>query len=1113
MKTTAKKVLHVLLQSLVFVLLAVGFVACNEESKRPSGSQSGTESTLTLSQTSIEMTVWQSKTIYVDYNGAETVVWSVSGEDLVVSVTDGVINALKTGEAVVTATAGEQKAECKVKVNAPDEGLFALEIVEANPVSYVGEDTIVEAALLYDGAPLSGVDYAYESYNAEVAEVSASGVISAKTLGEATVLVSATVSGFEFNAAVNLSVVPVGKVGLERNKIEIYALASVGGQTFENSSQIEAKAYEREEEVREAILTYEAEDSAQDIFTVDGTGLITAVNAGTATLVLSYKGSDGQTVTDEVTIVVKPVEIVASAEPLLIDLSEGAYAIDTKAVFGEALSFTQATVSDELLSTAIGFEGNSLDFSNISAGEKTLSLSTRNVIYSVGADIWSMLIETKEDLTALQTATNGRYRLENDLSMRGVEWKYADETVKFSGTFDGQNHTLEGLTLNGANGLFAVLSGNATVKNLKLSDCVLTATAKTTGSLAATLEGYAGATAKIDNVTLSVIDKGVENGGLIGGVRSGATLSVNALNIRHYEALRSQNSGAVFGKCLGTVTFTKTEVISASLLCGTKADADNSVATAESLNALEISVKPVALDSLNAATVSDDGTELELDAAVGSVSKILVYGNDLREETVSGRNYTLTRSDVRGLQGGAVEVWFENAGGEEFFYEIPLTAKWTMTQANATDLLLATVDEIELGGNIDLSGIEWKPTKTFTGTLDGKGYSISDLSLGNSTGATVDGLFKVIDGATIKNLYLKDVKLKNFSGALAYQYAGAPVIENVVVSAASVTERSGGIVNRATNLTDKLTLKDVLVVFPSSGAQKLGFVGGFQTRSVSLENCHFVGGNGLLVAADGALVVGEGSTYTVYSNTFDLYTAINEETASLTELAKKAVTDALALTEINKENISLLQTATTGYYMLTENIDMTGVAWSPSGTFSGILDGNGHTISNFAPNGAFGLFNTFAGTVKNLAIKDFKGTRSKGFGFIAYQPSGTVTIENVFITSTVDPADNEGGLFRQLNSGAIVMKNVIMVVPATTKTVYGFATSMVQSGKSVTVENCHLIGANGKLCGLRTSGSGWGEASVTGTPNFYTDVAAFKAAQSGLTLTDFLNTMANTLTA
>ncbi len=84
-----------------------------------------------------------------------------------------------------------------------------------------------------------------------------------------------------------------------------------------------------------------------------------------------------------------------------------------------------------------------------------------------------------------------------------------------------------------------------------------------------------------------------------------------------------------------------------------------------------------------------------------------------------------------------------------------------------------------------------------------------------------------------------------------------------------------------------------------------------------------------------------------------------------------------------------------GKYYLTADVT---VAATVPGTFTGTIDGNGHTITVSAP-----LFAEFNGTIKNAVLAggvDYTATESP-VGVLAVQTSGTAVVENVKNTATV----------------------------------------------------------------------------------------------------------------
>ena len=106
----------------------------------------------------------------------------------------------------------------------------------------------------------------------------------------------------------------------------------------------------------------------------------------------------------------------------------------------------------------------------------------------------------------------------------------------------------------------------------------------------------------------------------------------------------------------------------------------------------------------------------------------------------------------------------------------------------------------KLAGNIDMSvyaaGEGWKPVENFSGRFDGRGYTISNLTINRPTQSYV-GLFKEITStASVINLTFTNVNItgENYTGVLAGTMTGN--IQNIIISGGSVTggNRVGGLV-------------------------------------------------------------------------------------------------------------------------------------------------------------------------------------------------------------------------------------------------------------------------------------------------------------------------------
>lgn len=78
----------------------------------------------------------------------------------------------------------------------------------------------------------------------------------------------------------------------------------------------------------------------------------------------------------------------------------------------------------------------------------------------------------------------------------------------------------------------------------------------------------------------------------------------------------------------------------------------------------------------------------------------------------------------------------------------------------------------------------------------------------------------------------------------------------------------------------------------------------------------------------------------------------------------------------NAKDLSVMREKPSAHYVLAANINFNDASWA-SFDFSGVLDGNGYTISNMIINGGMGMFNTLTGNVHDLFLKNVKVTKSE----------------------------------------------------------------------------------------------------------------------------------------
>lgn len=190
----------------------------------------------------------------------------------------------------------------------------------------------------------------------------------------------------------------------------------------------------------------------------------------------------------------------------------------------EETSQSYEQYEDETVNTEDGAESNSAEVSLMAAG-------TPNYIY------------TAEDLNNVRNDLSGVYYLQNDIDLSSYsEWTPlgtgTDTGQYFSGIFDGQGHTISGLTMSGNgytySGLFGVSRG--IIKNVNVS--VTIKDAATAGGLV----GYLYYSGTVENCSLS---GSVEGNGDIGGLIGKAESSDNDILIRNcYSMANATNTSS-----------------------------------------------------------------------------------------------------------------------------------------------------------------------------------------------------------------------------------------------------------------------------------------------------------------------------------------------------------------------------------------------------------------------------------------------------------------------------------------------------------------------------------------------------------------------------------------
>ncbi|MHC4501196.1 MAG: GLUG motif-containing protein [Planctomycetota bacterium] len=157
------------------------------------------------------------------------------------------------------------------------------------------------------------------------------------------------------------------------------------------------------------------------------------------------------------------------------------------------------------------------------------------------------------------------------------------------------------------------------------------------------------------------------------------------------------------------------------------------------------------------------------------------------------------------------------------------------------------------------------------------------------------------------------------------------------------------------------------------------------------------------------------------------------------------------------------------YFVVTNDIDMSsipGTAYNNIYPFTGVFDGNNHTISNFSfviTTGRVGLFgNVDGGAVKDLGLVDPHVDAGAWVGSLAGSIEGGATISNCYVKGgSVSGRFNIGGLVGEIDTpGGGTVSNCYATCNVTGSDFgIGGLVGKIESGSGGTVTKCYATGS------------------------------------------------------
>ena len=561
----------IILFSICLTAMSALFVSCGNGEPVSSGSYGsddvGGKTKISLSIDKITLARYSDYTLTVKYTGEGEVVWS-SSDERVATVENGYVVALNNGEAVITATVGEAKAECGVSVNETEGLTPVLCVSDENTINiFNSSDYELTPYVLFDGKKYQAESLIFESSDKNVADVDKNGTVTAKAYGTVAITVTGKWRGVSSDvlvAVVNFKVIPDVSITVknaEGDSIEsfsVYALSELDGQTFKNSETFIVAVEDNRHAIENPDVEWMIAEGGENLISLSGGVLKSKGIAGETTVIASATVNGEVYSTQPIKVeVLKPV--VEKQINKDADLYRQKFASDFSDIFtdGKAIAAIYDITGDKF---DIGYTTDGeADFSNngITPGERKWVVYNDAYGYEINVLAASIVIRTASDFVDMYDATckgvwkyEGYIVLDADIDFAGFDYnsekkasvwwsnrgsassagffinttqgnaeEYGGVTAAvtrwlgradgFTGTFDGRGHIIKNLSVE-LYGLFPNIKEGSVFKNVAFVNAdVKTSSAVISAAIEGTVENvYIEVSA--DNTWLKI--------GYIGGV-------------------------------------------------------------------------------------------------------------------------------------------------------------------------------------------------------------------------------------------------------------------------------------------------------------------------------------------------------------------------------------------------------------------------------------------------------------------------------------------------------------------------------------------------------------------------------------------------------------------
>ncbi|MCL2718168.1 MAG: hypothetical protein FWE14_05250 [Lachnospiraceae bacterium] len=630
------------------------------------------------------------------------------------------------------------------------------------------------------------------------------------------------------------------------------------------------------------------------------------------------------------------------------------------------------------------------DFANIWELEDGAFPALKGLGGAISTDY--IAITTAEELSAISDNLSGNFRLEADIDLSGTGWQpIGTATTPFSGILAGNGHTIAGLAVNLATqdniGLFGVNAGLITELNIRNADIT---GRNSVGVLAGQNRGL------ISNVTIN--GGNLRATGILGGLAGINTASgtiENSASINIINLTASSNIvGGLIGNNQGAITNSSSKGI--SILSGP----DNIGG----------------LTGVNSGTIneSESNNNIVGRSNIGGLIGSMTAG--IVEQSHATGNINSTGSAVGGFIGNL-------SGG-------------TINKSSATGLITANSNNI--GGFIGSMSNGTVSESSAAGNTTTSSFTAGGF-IGSFTRGIIEQSYATGSTNATANIggFVGNMVVANNTSAIIRNSFASGSVSSALSAGGFVGNMGTGTSASVSRIENSYTISSNINGFRGTATGTIQILSSYFSTTIT---------NRLSSAPEAKTTVQMKSQETFDGWDFaDIWELENGSFPALKGLGGAISTDYIAIT--TAEELSAIRNNLSGNFRLEADIDLSRIGWQPIGNtitpFSGILDGNGYTITGLTANlttqDNVGLFSVNAGIITDLIIKDPNIIGRNNIGALAGQNRGLIT--NITVDGgSLRATGILGGLIGINNTSGIIEDSVsinIISLTASSNTIGG----------------------------------------------------------------------------